>query len=153
MMKKTLLGIGIAAMVFGLIAALQNQAEAESIMKDRLFLWAELTSPADGKPFGGEEVVGDYYIRVRNGEQVRVFANLDSPPAGTVLEGWLVDVESDYKLSTGKANDRNILIFGQRMVNPSIYDVFVITAEPIDDTDPAPTLPPIGGAPIGELFG
>lgn len=159
-MRKTILGIGIAAMVFGLIAVIQNQAEAQSMekdsmmkMMDRQFLWGELTSPADDKPFGGEEVVGDYYVRVRNGEQVRVFANLDAAPSGTVLEGWLVDVESDYKLSTGKANDRNILIFGQRMVNPSIYDVLVITAEPIGDTDPAPTLPPVGGAPIGEVFG
>ena len=150
MTKKILIVLVVAATVVGLFAFGQNDAEAE---KKRQFLWAELTSPAEDKPFGGEEVVGDYYIRIRGGEQVRVFANLDDPPSGTVLEGWLVDVDSDYKLSVGKANDRNVLVFGQRMVNPSIYDVLVITAEPIGDTDPAPTLPPVGGAPIGEVFG
>ncbi len=119
---------------------------------DMGFLKGELTSPVGDDPFGGDKIVGDYYVKIRNGEQVRIFANLNPAPEGTVLEGWLVDFESGYTLSTGKANDKDMMIFTQRMVNPSIYDALVITAEPIRDTDPAPAALHIGGAPIGELF-
>ncbi|MGB0855924.1 MAG: DM13 domain-containing protein [Nitrosopumilus sp.] len=128
----------------------------QAISNDMIFLKGELTSPAgndpNDDPFGGEEIVGDYYVRIRDGEQVRVFANLNPAPEGTVLEGWLVDFESGYTLSTGKANDKDVMIFTQRMVNPSIYDALVITAEPIRDDDPAPAALHIGGTPIGELF-
>jgi len=112
MNKKILIGLVIPAMVIGLFTIGQDQAEAE---KDKKFLWGELTSPADDKPFGGEEIVGDYYVRVRNGDQVRIFANLDNPPAGMVLEGWLVDTDTGYSLSTGKANDNNVLIFSESL--------------------------------------
>ena len=127
-----------------------------TIEDDGIFLRGELTSPIGDAPtddpFGGEEIVGDYYIRIKDGEQVRIMANLNPAPGGTVLEGWLVDFESGYALSTGKANDQNKIIFTQRMVNPTLYDAVVITAEPIGDIDPNPASLHIGGAPIGELF-
>jgi hypothetical protein len=167
MTKKILLGLGIVAIIFGLIVAVQNQAEAgtmekDSMMEDKMmmgkmmteaqYVKGELTSPADDKPFGGE-AVGTYYIRVRGDDQVRVFAKLDtSPSQDSVFEGWLVDVDSDYKLSLGKTNHRDVLFFTQRMVNPWIYDVLVITQEPMDDTDPSPHTP-IGGSPLGASFG
>ncbi|MGI9566944.1 MAG: cupredoxin domain-containing protein [Nitrosopumilus sp.] len=128
----------------------------KAMQEEKLFISGELTSPIGDAPtddpFGGDEAVGDYYIRIRDGEQVRIIANLNPAPGGTVLEGWLVDFESGYALSTGKANDQNKMIFTQRMVNPSIYDAVVITAEPINDVDPNPAALHIGGAPIGELF-
>ena len=128
----------------------------KAMQEEKLFLSGELTSPIGDAPtddpFGGEEIAGDYYIRIRDGEQVRIIASLNPAPGGTVLEGWLVDFESGYALSTGKANDQNKIIFTQRMVNPSIYDAVVITAEPINDVDPNPAALHIGGAPIGELF-
>ena len=124
--------------------------------EDRISLRGELTSPIGDAPtddpFGGEEIVGDYYIRIRDGEQVRIITNLNPAPVGTVLEGWLVDFESGYALSTGKANDQNKIIFTQRMVNPTIYDAIVITAEPINDIDPTPAPLHIGGTLIVELF-
>ena len=128
----------------------------KAMQGEQLFLRGELTSPIGDAPtddpFGGDDIVGDYYIRIRDGEQVRIIANLNPAPGGTVLEGWLVDFESGYALSTGKANDQNKMVFTQRMVNPSIYDAIVITAEPINDVDPNPAALHIGGAPIGELF-
>ncbi|WP_316506257.1 DUF7482 domain-containing protein [Nitrosopumilus sp.] len=124
--------------------------------KNANVLKGDLTSPVgpdpSDDPFGGDEIVGDYKIKVINGEQVDIYANLNPAPEGTVLEGWLVDLESGHTLSTGKANDKNEMAFTQLMVNPTIYDAFVITAEPINDTDPAPAELHIGGAPIGELF-
>lgn len=69
-----------------------------------------------------------------------------------VLEGWLVDMDSDYKLSLGKADSHGKITFSQPMVNPWIYDVLVITEEPIDDSDPTPNTP-VGGIPLDEPFG
>ncbi|MEW6587964.1 MAG: hypothetical protein AB1299_02215 [Thermoproteota archaeon] len=64
-----------------------------------------------------------------------------------MLEGWLVDEDTNYKLSLGKLDERGNLSFTQKMVNPSIYDFLVMTEEPINDIDPNPSTP-IGGAKI-----
>jgi len=61
-------------------------------------------------------------------------------------------VDSGYKLSTGQLSERYVLVIHQRMVNPSIYDLLVITEEPMNDTDPSPNIP-IGGAQLAEPFG
>jgi hypothetical protein len=71
---------------------------------------------------------------------------------GYVLEGWLVDMETGYKLSLGGfTTDRHgdgTLHFEQRMVNFSLYDLVVITLEPAHDTDPNPGTPLlVGDAP------
>ena len=120
-------------------------------MEKRVFFRGELTAPADDAPFGGE-VTGDYYVRVRNNDQVRVFASIDIIPNNASLEGWLVDTNTDYKLSLGKKKKKGNLVFGQRMINPWIYDVLVITEEPIDDADPAPNKP-VGGIKLQTPFG
>ena len=44
------------------------------------------------------------------------------------------------------------LMFSQSMVNPWIYDVLVITEEPIGDSDPAPNVP-VGGVLLETPFG
>ncbi|MGI9567622.1 MAG: DUF7482 domain-containing protein, partial [Nitrosopumilus sp.] len=58
--------------------------------KDANVLKGDLTSPVgpdpSDDPFGGDEIVGDYKIKVTNGEQVDIYANLNPAPEGTVLE-------------------------------------------------------------------
>ena len=161
MTKTIFVGLGITIVTLGIIMSLSiadNQADALKTERgletaSTIFQGGDLTSPADDKPFGGD-VVGDYFIRV-NENDVRILAEINDPPSsGMVYEGWLVDPDSDYKLSTGQFNDQsNILFFAQEFVNPSIYNVLVITEEPIGDTDPGPTLPPVGGVPLGAPFG
>ena len=132
-------------------AMMEKEAMEKDVMKKRVFFRGQLTAPAGDAPFGGE-ITGDYYVRVRNNEQVRVFASIDSIPNNVNLEGWLVDVDTDYKLSLGKINEKGNLVFGQRMINPWIYDVLVITEEPIGDTDPSPHKP-VGGVKLQTPFG
>ena len=61
-------------------------------------------------------------------------------------------MDSGYKLSTGQLSERYVLVFHQRMVNPSIYDLLVITEEPMNDEDPTPNIP-IVGVQLTEPFG
>ena len=72
-----------------------------------------------------------------------------------LFEGWLVDVETGEKLSTGtiKEGHRGNGGFFFLSEPEFYYDVFVITEEPIIDSDPAPTLPPVGGVPLSAPFG
>lgn len=60
-----------------------------------------------------------------------------------ILEGWLVDEDTGYKLSTGaiqpNTRGRAMQKFHQLMVNFEIYDKYVLTIEPINDTDPNPS--------------
>ena len=160
MIKKTFVGLGITAVALGIIISLSladNQADASHSTGHEtpgtVFFGGDITSPAGEAPFGGD-TVGDYFIRI-NENDVRILAEINDPPSsGMVYEGWLVDPDSDYKLSTGQFNEQsNVLFFAQEFVNLSIYNVLVITEEPIGDTDPGPTLPPVGGVPLGEPFG
>jgi hypothetical protein len=73
-------------------------------------------------------------------------------PDGYVLEGWLVDMDSGYKLSLGGFttghNGDATFHFNQRMVNFSLYEKVVITQEPAHDIDPNPATPVlVGDAP------
>ena len=108
-----------------------------------------LTSPSDDKPFGGE-VVGNYFVRVNDHNvKINVDFNALAPSEGMVLEGWLVDVDSDYKLSIGQFNTTsNGLLLNQNMVNFGIYDILVITEELANDDNPAPNKP-VGGVLLG----
>ncbi len=162
MTKTIFVGLGMTIVALGIIMSLSmadNQADAIAPGQigletpSTIFLGGDITSPAGEAPFGGD-VVGDYFIRI-NDNDVRILAEINDPPSsGMVYEGWLVDPDSGYKLSTGQFNEQNnMLFFAQEIVNPSIYNVLVITAEPIGDTDPSPTLPPVGGAPLGAPFG
>ena len=69
-----------------------------------------------------------------------MITNIKGVSSGMILEGWLVDMDTGYKLSLGKANNEGKLLFSQSMVNPWIYDAIVITEEPIGDTNPAPNV-------------
>ena len=117
------------------------------MMKDN----GNLTAPAGDAPFGGN-IVGTYSIKVTNSDQVNVSTTIKSTSSGMVQEGWLVDMDSGYKLSLGKADSHGKLMFSQSMVNPWIYDVLVITEEPIGDSDPAPNVP-VGGVLLETPFG
>lgn len=141
--------IGILA-----VAALLPAAEARAFR-------GELTAPSGADPFGGD-AVGAYRISVR-GSQVSISAWVElEPPAGYVFEGWLVDMQTGYKLSlgglTGHGDDdddhegRMVLSFHQRMVNVYTYGVLVITAEPTRDLNPNPAMP-VAGALLPAPFG
>ena len=111
----------------------------------------DLTAPAGDAPFGGK-TVGTYSVFVDGSDHVNVTTNIKSISSGMVLEGWLVDMDSGYKLSLGKSHDDGKLWFSQQMVNPWIYDVLVITEEPIGDSDPSPHKP-VGGVLLETPFG
>lgn len=139
------LGWMLAFGVIGIVAAvaLAPLASAQTFR-------GELTAPAGGAPFGGD-VVGSYKISVGGGH-VTVHAKVDFAPAeGQTFEGWLVDMQTGYKLSLGELNG-GTLVFRQRMVNPWTYGVLVITAEPVADLDPNPATP-VAGALLPAPFG
>ena len=173
MKKITFVGLAVAVIVLGLIlsplaqyqadAAMKEDKMMDKMMKEPVFIKGDLTAPADDKPFGGDDI-GNYLVRVKD-DKVRIIAKVDKTlmekmmmekkekmMEEKVLEGWLVDMQSGYKLSTGQLSERNTLIFTQKMVNPWIYDLIVITEEPMHDTDPNPHMP-VGGAQIPEPFG
>lgn len=62
------------------------------------------------------------------------------PQSGRVYEGWLVDLDTGYKLSLGafvtQDNGRGELRFKQNIVNYELYDMIVVTKEVVDDTLP-----------------
>jgi hypothetical protein len=127
-----------------------NQSFGHDIT-ETYFLRGDLTAPAGEAPFGGV-IVGDYFIRV-NDNHINILTEFDSNPSeNMVYEGWLVDTATGYKLSTGQFDATNGLFFSQTIVNPWIYDVLVITEEPIEDTDPAPNTP-VGGVLLEQPFG
>ncbi len=124
----------------------------DKMMKERVFLRGDLTSPKGDNPFGGNNI-GTYMLGAKDGNSVRIIARVQTNPSeGNVLEGWLVDTQSGYKLSTGQLGVGNNLVFTQRIVNPWIYDLIVITEEPVNDTDPNPHMP-VGGVQLSEPFG
>jgi hypothetical protein len=119
---------------------------------DRGRISGTLTAPSNGDPFGGDQV-GTFSV-LSDGSQTSIFAHVDLVASeGSVLEGWLVDEGTDYKLSLGQLNDNNgSLIFHQDLVNAYTYNVLVITEEPDNDADPNPATP-VGGAPLPSPFG
>ncbi len=164
MNTKIKIGIAMTAVVFGLIlspALASNQADAfkaDSILADTEYTFSmrgALTAPQGDKPFGGDHVVGHYVIRA-NDHQVNIVAEFETTSSPDLnLEGWLVDVDTGFKLSTGLFSDEtnaNRLHVVQEISNPWIYDVFVVTEEPIADIDPAPHTP-VGGVALSEPFG
>ncbi|MEE8132183.1 MAG: hypothetical protein V3T40_01240 [Nitrososphaerales archaeon] len=165
MNKLAVLTISITVLGLMLSPLAQYQADAvleDKMMKESTYIDGDLTAPTDDKPFG-EDVIGTYKVRVTHNNKVTIIAKPSKAMMeelmmkhkmmkGSILEGWLVDVDSGYKLSIGQLSERYVLVFHQRMVNPSIYDLLVITEEPMNDTDPSPNMP-IGGAQLAEPFG
>jgi len=110
-----------------------------------------LTSPQNGDPYGGS-AVGTYFIGALQDNELIVNALFfDFPSNGYILEGWLIDSETEYKFSLGKFDERGSLKFTQDLVNPDVYDLIVITEEPEQDIDPTPNKP-VGGAIINKQF-
>ena len=154
----------MTAVVFGLIlspALASNQADAfkaDSILADTEYTFSmrrALTAPEGDKPFGSDHVVGHYFIRASD-QQVQIVAEFEAISSpDQVLEGWLVDADTGFKLSTGLFTDEdntNRLDFVQEIANPWIYDVFVVSEEPIVDNDPNPHTP-VGGIALSTPFG
>ncbi len=57
-----------------------------------------------------------------------------------VLEGWLIDVQTGEKLSTGTFKEG--VKRGFFLVDPEFhYDIFVVTEEPTIDSYPTPNRP------------
>ncbi len=123
----------------------------DKMMMDDDPMKGDLTAPSGDAPFGGN-TVGTFSISVDHSDHISITTHIKSTSSGMVQEGWLVDIDSGYKLSLGKSYDNGKLSFSQQMVNPWIYDVLVITEEPIGDSDPAPNVP-VGGVLLEIPFG
>jgi len=158
MNTKTITGFAMMALVFGIALSpiLSNEAEAANILRPtKMVVQGELTAPMNDKPFGGN-VVGDYYLQVRDDKAI-ISVRVDAKATpGTVYEGWLVDADSGLKTSFGLIQDSEYRQMGVQLttgIEKSFNDdLVVITEEPIVDTDPAPNTP-IGGAVLGNPFG
>jgi hypothetical protein len=149
--QTKVLGIMLAAVVAAGGAAIFFSAMGAAEATDRGRISGTLTAPSNGNPFGGDQV-GTFSV-LSDGSQTSIFAHVDLVASeGSVLEGWLVDAGTDYKLSLGQLNDRGSLIFHQDLVNAYTYNVLVITEETDKDTDPNPATP-VGGAPLPSPFG
>lgn len=148
MNSKSVLGIaGAAVMAAVLIAAALGQT---AIADDKTRITGELTAPSGGNPFGGE-TIGTFKIKT-DGHATRISADVEIEPAeGMVLEGWLVDAGTGYKLSLGQLRGDSLNL-RQNMVNPFTYNMVVITEEPVGDTDPNPAAP-VGGSLLPSPFG
>lgn len=170
-MKTLQVTLIILAMI-GLTLSPLLQHQASAAMEDKMMhdhrmmmkhisMRGDLTTPSGDRPFGGN-ILGNYMVKTKE-NTVRIIVKVDSKAMmmedkmmnsemkSKVLEGWLVDMQSGYKLSIGELNG-NTLVFTQRIVNPWIYDLIVITEEPMNDTDPNPDTP-IAGAQLKEPFG
>jgi len=154
--KKQTHTLALLALVFGVaispILAADN-AEARNPPESRYILQGDLTAPNNDKPFGGENV-GIYNIHVRD-DYSTIFVSLENGPSdGMVLEGWLVDIETGEKFSTGVYDEKSNVNGGLSfLVDPGFhYDVFVITEEPRLDSDPTPNKP-VAGVPLSTPFG
>jgi hypothetical protein len=148
--QTRVLGIILAAIVAaGGAAIFSGMSAAEATVEE--IISGTLTAPSNGDPFGGDQV-GTFNV-LSDGNQTAIFAHVDLVASeGSVLEGWLVDVGTDYKLSLGQLNDNGSLIFHQDLVNAYTYNLLVITEEPDNDTDPNAATP-VGGAPLPSPFG
>ncbi|MGB7557030.1 MAG: hypothetical protein WBM37_00800 [Nitrososphaeraceae archaeon] len=94
----------------------------------------DITAPTGENPFGGQNM--GTIIVDSSGRRTNVSADINSAPnEGNVLEGWLVDEGSGYKLSLGQFRN-GTLDSSQYMVNPYTYNNFEVTEEPAEDPDP-----------------
>jgi len=144
MNTKTITGFAMMALVFGIAISpmLSNEAEAANILRpSKVIVHGDLTAPMDDKPFGGD-VVGHYYIQVRD-DRATISVRIDAKASqGTVYEGWLVDADSGVKTSFGIIQHSEYRQMGVQLTtnveNNFNDDLVVITEEPVVDTDPAP---------------
>ncbi len=153
--KQTLAFVMLAA-VFGIAASPIISADnAEARVPIQYVLSGDLTAPSGDKPFGGEDVGNYHFIGIADTTAIS-FSLEKKPSEGMVYEGWLIDVETGEKKSTGifKGNlhERTQHGFFGGIDSQFYYDLFVITEEPIIDTDPNPNKP-VAGVPLSAPFG
>ena len=151
MTNNKIITLSIAAILAVSLIANTNLVNQEAFAQEKIE--GKLTAPTeDNSLYGGEET-GTIQIDY-DGNSISISAQLDiSPSEGMVFEGWLVDTNVGYALSTGQLDDNNSQIFEQVMVNPYIHDVYVVTEEPLEDTDPKPNVIHVGGIKIPSPFG
>ena len=151
MTNNKIITLSIAAILAVSLIANTNFVNQEAFAQEKIE--GKLTAPTeDNSLYGGEET-GSIQIDY-DGNSISISAQLDiSPSEGMVFEGWLVDTNVGYALSTGQLDDNNSQIFEQVMVNPYIHDVYVVTEEPLEDTDPKPNVIHVGGIKIPNPFG
>lgn len=106
-------------------------------------------------PLDGSDASGTADIKVKEKDgfhEVKIKVDVKNVELmeGYVLEGWLVDEDTGYKLSTGgftvDSDGDGKMRFKQNLVNFDLYDLVVITAEPAGDVNPNPNTPIVGGA-------
>lgn len=151
MNSKTILGFAVAAVLATaiIVAAFSQQATANED-KDKTRITGDLTAPSGDNPIGGDKI-GTFKIKT-DGHKTKISADVEVEAAdGMVLEGWLVDKETGYKLSLGQLRGDSLHL-RQNIVNPFTYNMLVITEEPAGDTDPNPAAP-VGGAVLPNPFG
>lgn len=141
--KVSLLLIAIAA-IFSMTSHLDQAAAAPVTM--------DINKAKDPGPGFGTEKIGTLTIDAQN-KTLDISANMTAMPKGDkVFEAWLVDADgSNYKLSLG-AIEGGSLKTSEHMVNPYTYTEFIITEEPLDDTDPN-SAGTYGGAELQAPFG
>ena len=148
-MKTKIITLSIAAILAVSLIANTNLVNQEAFAQEKIE--GKLTAPSGDKPFGGDDV-GTIEIEY-NKNNVSIMAELNkSPSEGMVFEGWLVDLDTGYKLSTGLLDENNAQTFEQVIVNPYIYNVYVVTEEPSEDVDPNANVP-AGGFALPSPFG
>ena len=151
MTNNKIITLSIAAILAVSLIANTNLVNQEAFAQEKIE--GKLTAPTeDNSLYGGEET-GSIQIDY-DGNSISISAQLDiSPSEGMVFEGWLVDTNVGYALSTGQLDDNNSQIFEQVLVNPYIHDVYVVTEELVEDTDPKPNVIHVGGIKIPSPFG
>ena len=148
-MKTKIITLSIAAILAVSLIANTNLVNQEAFAQEKIE--GKLTAPSGDKPFGGDDV-GTIEIEYDK-NNVSIMAELNkSPSEGMVFEGWLVDPDTGYKLSTGLLDENNAQTFEQVIVNPYIYNVYVVTEEPLEDVDPNANVP-AGGFALPSPFG
>jgi hypothetical protein len=154
MNKKQIHTIAMFAIVFGVaISPIITADNAEARLANiRYILHGDLTAPNNDKPFGGKDI-GTYNIHIRDNGSTSIYVELDHRPSnGMKFEGWLIDIETGEKLSTGTFKESVKRGFFTGIAPEFHYDIFVVTEEPIIDSDPAPNKP-VAGVPLSAPFG
>ena len=147
--KTKIITLSIAAIIAVSLIANINFVNQEAFAQETIE--GKLTTPSGDKPFGGDDV-GTIEIEYDK-NNVSIMAKLNkSPSEGMVFEGWLVDPDTGYKLSTGLLDENNAQTFEQVIVNPYIYNLYVVTEEPLEDVDPNANVP-AGGFALPSPFG
>src|SRR3989344_1806505 len=100
--------------------------------------------PTGTEPVSGQGTVRTYMLEGLSYMELNLYIEGMTKKPGVLYEVWLVDEQSQYKLSIGTFipttfGGKIYFPFKQAMVNPTVYDKIVITEEPMNDVNPAPS--------------